>query len=336
MPIDHYKILLSINNLKVYYPITKGLFLKKIGDIKAVDDISFNIIQGENLGIVGESGCGKSSTGRAILQLLQPTEGEIIFDGQDLTKIKGERLRKMRPQFQMIFQDPFSSLDPRKTVCEIVREPLDVHKKLDSKMRNERVKELLDSVGLETSSMRRYPHEFSGGQQQRIGIAKALALNPSFIVCDEPVSSLDVSIQSQVINLLLELQASLGLTYLFISHDLSVVRHICKRIAVMYLGKIVEIADRSELYKNPKHPYTKALLSAIPIPDPVSENERKKKLIILQGDVPSPSKPPKGCNFCTRCPKKEKIKKDKGIDCDLVEPVFKEISPKHWTACHLF
>ena len=270
MPIDHYKILLSINNLKVYYPITKGLFLKKIGDIKAVDDISFNILQGENLGIVGESGCGKSSAGRAILQLLQPTEGEIIFDGQDLTKIKGERLRKMRPQFQMIFQDPFSSLDPRKTVCEIVREPLDVHKKLDSKMRNERVKELLDSVGLETSSMRRYPHEFSGGQQQRIGIAKALALNPSFIVCDEPVSSLDVSIQSQVINLLLELQASLGLTYLFISHDLSVVRHICKRIAVMYLGKIVEIADRSELYKNPKHPYTKALLSAIPIPE--SEN----------------------------------------------------------------
>lgn len=336
MPIDHYKILLSINNLKVYYPITKGLFLKKIGDIKAVDDISFNILQGENLGIVGESGCGKSSAGRAILQLLQPTEGEIIFDGQDLTKIKGERLRKMRPQFQMIFQDPFSSLDPRKTVCEIVREPLDVHKKLDSKMRNERVKELLDSVGLETSSMRRYPHEFSGGQQQRIGIAKALALNPSFIVCDEPVSSLDVSIQSQVINLLLELQASLGLTYLFISHDLSVVRHICKRIAVMYLGKIVEIADRSELYKNPKHPYTKALLSAIPIPDPVSENERKKKLIILQGDVPSPSKPPKGCNFCTRCPEKVKVKKEKGIDCDVVEPVFKEVASKHGTACHLF
>ena len=336
MPIDHDKILLSIKNLKVYYPITKGLFLKRIGDIKAVDDISFNIIQGENLGIVGESGCGKSSTGRAILQLSTPTEGEIIFEGQDLTKIKGERLRKMRPRFQMIFQDPFSSLDPRKTVCEIVREPLDVHKILDSKLRNGRVKELLDAVGLETSSMRRYPHEFSGGQQQRIGIAKALALNPAFIVCDEPVSSLDVSIQSQVINLLLELQASLGLTYLFISHDLSVVRHICKRIAVMYLGKIVEIADRSELYKHPKHPYTKALLSAIPIPDPVSENERKKKLIILQGEVPSPSKPPKGCNFCTRCPEKEKVKKEKGIDCDVVEPVFKEVAPKHGTACHLF
>jgi len=336
MPIDPNKILLSVNNLKVYYPITKGLFLKKTGDIKAVDDISFDIFKGENLGIVGESGCGKSSTGRSILQLYPPTEGEIIFEGQDLTKIKGEKLRKIRPRFQMIFQDPYSSLDPRKTVCEIVREPLDVHKISDGKSRNERVKELLNAVGLEISSMKRYPHEFSGGQQQRIGIAKALALNPSFIVCDEPVSALDVSVQSQVINLLMELKQSLGLTYLFISHDLSVVRHISDRIAVMYLGKIVEIADRSELYKNPKHPYTKALLSAIPIPDPIFENERKKKLIILQGDVPSPSNPPKGCNFCTRCPQKEIIRREKGIDCDEVEPVYKEISAQHWTACHLF
>ncbi len=336
MPIDYDNILLAINNLKVYYPITKGLFLKKTGDIKAVDSISFKIYQGETLGLVGESGCGKSSAGRAILQLFPPTDGAVIFEGQDLTKIKGEKLRKMRSRFQMIFQDPYSSLDPRKTVGEIVREPLEVHKILNSKRRNERVKELLNVVGLEAGSMKRYPHEFSGGQRQRIGIAKALALKPSFIVCDEPVSSLDVSIQSQIINLLQELQASLGLTYLFISHDLSVVRHMSNRIAVMYLGKIVEITDRNELYKNPKHPYTKALLSAIPIPDPIYENERKKKLILLQGDVPTPSNPPKGCNFCTRCPEKEKAKKEKGIDCDVVEPVFKEIAPKHWTACNLF
>jgi len=329
-------VLLAINNLKVHYPITKGLFLKKVGDIKAVDSIDFKIHQGETLGLVGESGCGKSSAGRAILQLFPPTDGEVIFEGQDLTKIKGETLRKMRARFQMIFQDPYSSLDPRKTVAEIVREPLEIHKISNPKIRNERVKELLEVVGLATSAMKRYPHEFSGGQQQRIGIAKALALKPSFIVCDEPVSSLDVSIQSQIINLLQELQASLGLTYLFISHDLSVVRHMSDRIAVMYLGKIVEITDRNELYNHPKHPYTKALLSAIPIPDPIYENERKKKLIILQGDVPTPSNPPQGCNFCTRCPEKATVQKEKGIDCDVVEPVFKEIAPKHWVACHLF
>ncbi len=330
-------ILLRIKNLKMYFPITKGvIFQRHVGDIKAVDDVSFNIKRGETLGLVGESGCGKSTTGRAILQLYRPTAGTVEFEGQDLTSLKGEGLRKMRRNMQMIFQDPYASLNPRMTVGSIVGEPLEVHNILSGKARQERVKELLNIVGLNPYFINRYPHEFSGGQRQRIGVARALAVQPDFIVCDEPISALDVSIQAQVINLLEDLQGEFGLTYLFIAHDLAVVRHISDRIAVMYLGKIAELADRAELYKNPLHPYTRALLSAVPIPDPIAEMERVKKRIILQGDVPSPAHPPKGCNFCTRCPMKDEVMRQKGIDCAQVEPEFKEVSPEHWTACHLY
>lgn len=330
-------VLLRIKNLKMYFPITKGvIFQRHVGDIKAVDDVSFSIKRGETLGLVGESGCGKSTTGRAILQLYRPTAGTVEFEGQDLTSLKGEGLRKMRRNMQMIFQDPYASLNPRMTVGSIVGEPLEVHNILSGKARQERVKELLNIVGLNPYFINRYPHEFSGGQRQRIGVARALAVQPDFIVCDEPISALDVSIQAQVINLLEDLQAEFGLTYLFIAHDLAVVRHISDRIAVMYLGKIAELADRAELYKNPLHPYTRALLSAVPIPDPIAEMERVKKRVILQGDVPSPAHPPKGCNFCTRCPMKNEVMRQKGIDCAVVEPEFKEVSPEHWTACHLY
>ncbi len=330
-------VILRVENLKMYFPITRGIiFQKRVGDIKAVDGISFDIKRGETLGLVGESGCGKSTTGRAILQLHRPTDGVVNFEGSDLTKLKGEKIRKMRRHIQMIFQDPYASLNPRMTVGNIVGEPLDVHNILGGKARQERVKELLDIVGLNPYFINRYPHEFSGGQRQRIGIARALAVQPDFIVCDEPISALDVSIQAQVINLLEDLQAEFGLTYLFIAHDLAVVRHISDRIAVMYLGKIVELTDRTALYKNPLHPYTQALLLAIPLPDPVAEEEREKHRIILQGDVPSPANPPLGCNFCTRCQTKEQVKKEKGIDCDTVEPEFREVEPGHWTACHLY
>jgi oligopeptide transport system ATP-binding protein len=321
--------LLTVNNLKMHFPITRGIiFQRQVGAIKAVDGLDFTMFKGETLGLVGESGCGKSTTGRAILQLYRPTDGEVIFEGVDITKSKGEDLRKMRRRMQMIFQDPYASLNPRMTVGSIIGEPLEVHNIGSSKKeRQERVQELLKTVGLNPYFVNRYPHEFSGGQRQRIGVARALAVNPAFIVCDEPISALDVSIQAQIINLLEDLQDELGLTYLFIAHDLSVVRHISDRIAVMYLGKIVELADRDELYENPMHPYTQALLSAVPIPDPKVETQRKR--IILQGDVPSPANPPKGCNFSTRCPRVMDI-------CRQEDPPFKEYKPDHYTACYLY
>ena len=321
--------LLEVSGLKMHFPINKGIiFQRQVGAIKAVDGIDFTMYKGETLGLVGESGCGKSTTGRAILQLYRPTEGGVIFEGEDLTRTKGEDLRKMRRRMQMIFQDPYASLNPRMTVGSIIGEPLEVHGIGSSKReRQERVQELLKTVGLNPYFVNRYPHEFSGGQRQRIGVARALAVNPAFIVCDEPISALDVSIQAQIINLLEDLQDELELTYLFIAHDLSVVRHISDRIAVMYLGKIVELADRDELYTNPMHPYTQALLSAVPIPDPAVETQRKR--IILEGDVPSPANPPKGCNFSTRCPRVMDICREK-------DPDFIEHAPGHWVACYLY
>jgi oligopeptide transport system ATP-binding protein len=318
-------ILLNIENLKMWFPITQGIVIQRhVGDIKAVDGISFFIRHGETLGLVGESGCGKSTTGRAILQLYRPTAGDVYFEGENLCQLKGEKLRRMRRKMQMIFQDPYASLNPRMTVGNIIGEPLEVHNILKGKALKERVQELLQVVGLNPYFINRYPHEFSGGQRQRIGVARSLAVNPSFIICDEPISALDVSIQAQIINLLEELQEQFGLTYLFIAHDLSVVRHISDRVAVMYLGKIVELTDRYTLYNDPKHPYTQALLSAVPIPDPFVEEERRR--IILEGDVPSPANPPKGCNFSTRCPVVMDI-------CKESEPEFKDIGGEHWVAC---
>ncbi len=321
--------LLTVRGLKMHFPITRGIiFQRQVGAIKAVDGLDFTMYKGETLGLVGESGCGKSTTGRAILQLYRPTEGSVNFEGVELTQTRGEELRKMRRRMQMIFQDPYASLNPRMTVGSIIGEPLEVHGiGANKRERQERVQELLKTVGLNPYFVNRYPHEFSGGQRQRIGVARALAVNPAFIVCDEPISALDVSIQAQIINLLEDLQEELGLTYLFIAHDLSVVRHISDRIAVMYLGKIVELADRDDLYENPMHPYTQALLSAVPIPDPQIEMHRKR--IILEGDVPSPANPPKGCNFSTRCPRVMDI-------CREQEPPFKEYSPGHHTACFLY
>ena len=320
-------ILLEVKGLKMWFPITEGIiFQRHVGDTKAVDGLNFFIRRGETLGLVGESGCGKTTTGRAILQLYRPTAGEVYFQGQDLCKLKGEDLRHMRRQMQMIFQDPYASLNPRMTVGDIVGEPLEVHNILKGKELRNRVMELLEVVGLNRYFVNRYPHEFSGGQRQRIGVARALAVNPDFIVCDEPISALDVSIQAQIINLLEELQAQFGLTYLFIAHDLSVVKHISNRVAVMYLGKIVELTTRAQLYKSPLHPYTQALMSAVPIPDPVIEEKRRRTILV--GDVPSPSDPPKGCNFHTRC--QVKIA---GL-CDVTEPEFKDVGNEHWVACH--
>jgi len=321
------EILVKVRDLKKHFPITRGIVIQRqVGAIKAVDGISFDVLKGETLGLVGESGCGKSTTARTILQLYRPTAGEVLFEGTDLVKLKGEELRHMRRRMQMIFQDPYASLNPRMTVGNIIGEPLEVHGIAKGKERRERVQELLRLVGLNPYFVNRYPHEFSGGQRQRIGVARALALNPSFICCDEPISALDVSIQAQVVNLLEDLQAEFNLTYLFIAHDLSMVRHISTRVAVMYLGILVELTDRDSLYNDPQHPYTKALLSAVPIPDPVVEEKRQR--IILEGDVPSPANPPKGCNFSTRCPV--------AIDrCFEEDPEFREVTPDHWCACHL-
>jgi len=320
------KNLLDVKALKMHFPLTQGIiFQRQVGAVRAVDGIDFFVEKGETLGLVGESGCGKSTTGRAILQLYKPTAGNVVFDGIELTQLGGEQMRRMRRRMQMIFQDPYASLNPRMTVGNIIGEPLEVHNLARGKEKTERVQELLRVVGLNPYFTNRYPHEFSGGQRQRIGVARALAVEPEFIVADEPISALDVSIQAQIINLLEELQDRFKLTYLFIAHDLSVVRHISDRVAVMYLGKIVELADRVDLYERPLHPYSQALLSAVPIPDPAVESKRKR--IILTGDVPSPVNPPSGCRFHTRCWKAQQI-------CSEVDPEFIEHEPRHWAACH--
>jgi oligopeptide transport system ATP-binding protein len=320
--------LLAVKDLVMHFPLTQGIiFQRKVGAVQAVDGISFEVRRGETLGLVGESGCGKSTTGRAILQLYKPTSGEVIFDGKDLTQLESGDMRRMRRHLQMIFQDPYASLNPRMTVGNIISEPMQIHKLVAKGERTQKVQELLQTVGLNPYFANRYPHEFSGGQRQRIGIARALAANPDFIVADEPVSALDVSIQAQIVNLLEDLQEKFGLTYLFIAHDLSVVKHISNRVAVMYLGKIVEMASRVSLYEDPLHPYTKALLSAVPIPDPVIEKRRER--IILSGDVPSPINPPSGCHFHTRCPYAMEV-------CKRIDPIFADQGNEHFVACHLY
>ena len=320
-------ILIEIKNLSMYFPITKGVIRQhKIAEVKAVDGVNFFIRKGETLGLVGESGCGKTTLGRCLLQLIRPTSGEVYFEGVDLCTMASDDLRSIRQRMQIIFQDPFDSLDPRMTAGEIVAEPLRVHTRLRGRELREKIAELLQIVGLDPSMTERYPHQFSGGQRQRLGIARALAIRPSFIVCDEPISALDVSIQAQIINLLEDLQGEFDLTYLFIAHDLSVVRHISHRVAVMYLGKIVEVANRDTLYRVAKHPYTIALLSAVPIPDPIVEASRER--IILRGEIPSPIALPPGCNFHPRCPI--------GVEnCQREVPSLREIEGGHWVACHL-
>jgi oligopeptide transport system ATP-binding protein len=318
-------VLMNVKNLRMYFPVVAGVMRTKVADVKAVDDISFYIKRGETLGLVGESGCGKTTTGRCILQLYKITTGEVTFEGSDLTKLKGEGLRKMRRNMQLIFQDPYASLDPRMTAGDIVGEPLIVHNLVQGKQYQEQVGQLLRMVELEQRMAVRYPHEFSGGQRQRLGIARALAVRPKFIVCDEPVSALDVSIQAQIIKLLMRLKDEMNLTYLFIAHDLSVVRHISDRVAVMYLGKIMEITSSDELYDNPLHPYTQALLSAVPIPSPQVDRQRKR--ILLTGDVPSPVNPPRGCHFNPRCHLASPI-------CREQTPELKDVGSEHWVACH--
>ena len=316
--------LLKVENLKKYFPITAGVFQKTVGHVKAVDDISFEIKKGETLGLVGESGCGKSTTGRTVLNLIEKTDGKVIFNGQDIHALKKSELRNLRPKMQIIFQDPYSSLNPRMTVGEIIGEALIDHNLVPRNQVDEKVLDIMKVCGLAPYHIKRYPHEFSGGQRQRIGIARALILNPDFIVADEPVSALDVSIQSQIINLLTDLQGQMGFSYLFISHDLSVVKHISHRVGVMYLGSMVELAPKNELYANPLHPYTKALLSAVPIPDPTLKRDR----IILTGDIPSPANPPAGCKFHTRCPYAMK-------KCSSEKPEYKNVGSEHFVACHL-
>lgn len=312
--------IVEVNNLVKYFGTGQST-------VKAVDDISFDIKYGETLGFVGESGCGKSTLGRTLMRLYEATEGEVIFEGKDIHQMSRKQLKPIRREIQMIFQDPYASLNPRMTVEEIIGESIDIHRLAHGEKKKERIRELLELVGLRASHMNRYPHEFSGGQCQRIGIARALAVEPKMIVCDEPISALDVSVQAQVINLLQKLQKEMGLTYMFIAHDLSMVKHISDRVAVMYLGKVVELAESEELYENPLHPYTKSLLSSIPIPDP--KVGRSKERILLKGDVPSPMNPPSGCRFRTRCPVAMDI-------CSKVEPKWQEVEPDHFVACHLY
>ncbi|RJG25651.1 ABC transporter ATP-binding protein [Paenibacillus thiaminolyticus] len=315
--------LLQVRNLKKHYPIRKGLLNKQVGSVKSVDGLNFDIYEGETFGIVGESGCGKSTTGRSVLRLIEPTEGEVLFQGRNLMALSPKELRQLRPEMSMIFQDPYASLDPRWTVQRILEEPLQTHLSMRSPERKQRVQELMERVGLSAFQANRFPHEFSGGQRQRVGIARALALNPKFIVCDEPVSALDVSIQSQVLNLMQDLQEQEKLTYMFISHDLSVVKFLCTRVGVMYLGKMVELAPKRKLYANPLHPYTKALMSAVPVPNPKAKKER----IVLSGEVPSAKNPPQGCAFHLRCP----IASER---CRTIQPEWQEADEGHWVACH--
>ena len=317
------EVILKVEHLKKYFPVKGGFFSKTIGSVKAVDDISFEIRKGETLGIVGESGCGKSTTGRTVLQLIKPTEGKVYFKGQDITNLSKKELRKLRTKMQLIFQDPYASLNPRLTVGQIIGEALVSHGMVTKKEMRKAVLEIMRKCGLDEYQIDRFPHEFSGGQRQRIGIARALALNPEFIVADEPVSALDVSIQAQIINLLAKLQKENNYTYMFISHDLSVVEHLCTRVGVMYLGSMVELTEKNELFQNPLHPYTKALLSAVPIPDPTI----KRKRIILKGEIPSPVNPPKGCRFNTRCPYS-----DEKCKCEV--PEYREVLKNHFVACH--
>ena len=317
--------LVQVKDLVKHFPIYQGIFRRQVGAVRAVDGISFDVRSGETLGLVGESGCGKTTAGRTLMQLYRPTSGQVTFDGTDLVGLKAEQLRRMRRKMQIIFQDPYASLNPRMSVGDIIGEPLVVHRVASGKDVQQRVQQLLELVGLSPTFADRYPHEFSGGQRQRIGVARALALQPSFIVCDEPISALDVSIQAQVVNLLEELQQQFNLTYLFIAHDLSMVRHISDRVAVMYLGVIVELASRDEIYLSPLHPYTQALLSAVPIPDPFAEAQRRR--VILQGDVPTPTNPPSGCRFRTRCPIAQAA-------CAESRPEFRELKPGHFVACH--
>ena len=319
------EVLLKVDHLKTYFPIRKGFFNKVVGHVKAVDDVSFFVNRCETLGVVGESGCGKSTMGRSVLRLVQPTAGSVVFDGVDVCKLSAEEMRKFRSRMQIVFQDPLSSLDPRYTIDRTLAEPLKQHTNMTDAEIKEKVLELMEKVGLPAFHATKFPHEFSGGQRQRIGIARAISLNPEFIVCDEPVSALDVSIQSQVLNLLRELQHELKLSYLFISHDLSVVKYISDRVAVMYLGHIVEMAESEELFAHKLHPYTQALTSAIPIPNP----HLTKKRIVLQGDVPNPANPPKGCPFPERCAQCKAI-------CREERPEFREVSPGHYVSCHLY
>lgn len=324
---DSSKILLEIDGLKKYFPVKKTIVKKNLLFNKAVDGISFSIRKGETLGLVGESGCGKTTCGRTIIKLYKPDGGKIVYDGVDITSLPEDKMLPYRRKMQIIFQDPYASLDPRMTIGDIIGEAIDIHRLMGKGERSERIQYLLDRVGLNTEHANRYPHEFSGGQRQRIGIARALAVEPEFIVCDEPISALDVSIQAQVVNMLEDLQKDLGLTYLFIAHDLSMVKHISNRVGVMYLGKLVELAESNELYTNPIHPYTQALLSAIPIPDP-DENEQMKR-IILEGEIPSAINPPSGCRFWKRC----RYAKE---ECKLSEPQFKDVGNNHFVACHLY